>query len=85
MGLPPRTTVDRVIIVVKPDGDELKFRIVVPAWVGHACSPIVTVKAGPSDWNGNSCLLYGPAITDYLGQDYMDVSISVSLCTSGEL
>jgi len=83
--MPPRVVVDRVLIVVKTDGCDLKFRIVVPDWMMLQCSPIVMIEGGADDWNGNPHLVYGPAITDYLGQDYMDVSISVARCDSGEL
>jgi hypothetical protein len=83
--MPPRTPVTQVIIVVKPDGDDLKFRIVVPAWIGHACSSVVTIKAGPAGWNGNPYGVYGDAIEDYIGCDKHDVSISVARCHGGEI
>ena len=85
MGLPPRVVVDRVLIIVKPDGDELKFRIIVPDWTAMSCSPVVTIKAGPAGWNGNPYGVYGDAIEDYVGCNKHDVSISVAHCNEGEV
>jgi hypothetical protein len=74
-----------VIVVVKPDGDDLNFRVIVPERSINACSPIMTVKRGPAGWGGNPYGVYGNQIAGYLGCEKNDVSISVAKCDSGEL
>jgi hypothetical protein len=85
MGLPPRVTVSRVIVVVKLDGNDIKFRIVVPEWVGNACSPVIRITDASGVWDGNPHGVYGDAIADYIGQSIWNVSISVACCHSGEI
>jgi hypothetical protein len=74
--------VERVIILVQPVGDMLKFRIVVPEWIAYACSPVMTVDPGPAGWNGNPHGVYGDAVAEYLGCNKHDVYITVSHCTN---
>ncbi len=83
--MPPRVTVTRVIIVVKAEGDDLKFRIIVPEWGVMQCSSVVTIEGASDVWNGNPYGVYGDAISDYIGQSKHDVSISVARCHSGEI
>ena len=85
MGLPPRTTVKQVIVVVQPLEDDLKFRIIVSEWIGHACSPVITMENASDVWNGNPFGVYGDAIADYIGQSKYSVSISVARYSSGEI
>ena len=85
MGMPPRVPISQVIIVVKPEGDELKFRVIVPEWIAYACSPVMTIKAGPAGWNGNPFGVYGDAIETFTGCDKHTLSISVARCNSGEI
>lgn len=85
MTIPERVTVTQVIIVVKPEWTLLKFRIVVPQWTANACSPVMTVEAGPAGWDGNPYGVYGDAVADYIGCNKHDVSISVFLGTGGEI
>jgi hypothetical protein len=85
MGLPPRVPVDRVIIIVKPEEDVLNFRVIVPTWKMMACSPVMTVKRGPYDWDDNPYGVYGDTIEEWVGCSKHDVSISVARCNSGEL
>jgi hypothetical protein len=75
----------KVIVVVQPDGNDIKFRIVVPGRMMYACSPVMTIEGKADLWNGNPYGVYGDAIEDYVGCDKYDVSISVARCRSGEL
>lgn len=85
MKCPRRVAVKRVIILVQPEEDKLKFRIVVPAWATSACSSVMTVDSGPAGWDGNPYCLYGDDVAEYVGCSKYDVSIDVCLFTDGKL